>query len=78
MQIFLDLLAFDNSISKKSAAIKGIKNLVGDADVLLVPNVEGNALVKMNGLVKMMIYILWQVLLAKVPVVITSRLPLAS
>jgi len=38
-------LAFDNSISKKSAAIKGIKNLVaGEADVLLVPNVEtGNA-----------------------------------
>jgi len=42
-------LAFDNSISKKSAAIKGIKNLVaGEADVLLVPSVEtGNALVKM-------------------------------
>ena len=41
-------LAFDNSISKKSAEIKGIKNLVaGDADVLLVPSVEtGNALVK--------------------------------
>ena len=30
-------LAFDNSISKKSAGIKGIKNLVaGEADVLLV------------------------------------------
>ena len=42
-------LAFDNSISKKSAGIKGIKNLVaGEADVLLVPSVEtGNALVKM-------------------------------
>ena len=42
-------LAFDNSISKKSAAIKGIKNgVVGMADVLLVPNVEtGNSLVKM-------------------------------
>ena len=40
-------LAFDNSISKKSAEIKGIKNIVaGDADVLLVPSVEtGNALV---------------------------------
>ena len=38
-------LAFDNSISKKSAEIKGITNVVsGDADVLLVPNVEaGNA-----------------------------------
>ena len=34
-------LAFDNSISKKSAEIKGIKNVVsGDADVLLVPNIE--------------------------------------
>ena len=33
-------LAFDNSISKKSAAIKGVKNIVaGDADVLLVPSV---------------------------------------
>jgi len=33
-------LAFDNSISKKSAAIKGIKNIVaGEADVLLVPSV---------------------------------------
>jgi phosphate acetyltransferase len=42
-------LAFDNSISKKSAAIKGVKNIVaGNADVLLVPSVEtGNALVKM-------------------------------
>ena len=42
-------LAFDNSISKKSAAIKGIKNTVaGEADVILVPGVEtGNALVKM-------------------------------
>ena len=40
-------LAFDNSISKKSAAIKGIKNIVaGEADVLLVPSVEtGNSLV---------------------------------
>ena len=42
-------LAFDNSISKKSANIKGIKNdVAGIADVLLVPSVEtGNALVKM-------------------------------
>ena len=40
-------LAFDNSVSKKSANIKGIKNIVaGDADILLVPSVEtGNALV---------------------------------
>ena len=67
-------LAFDNSISKKSAAIKGIKNAVaGQADVLLVPNVEAG-----NGLVKMMIYFMGAcaagvVIGGKVPVVITSR-----
>ena len=34
-------LAFDNSISKKSAAIKGIKNIVaGDANVLFVPRIR--------------------------------------
>ena len=67
-------LAFDNSISKKSAAIKGIKNTVaGQADVLLVPSVEAG-----NGLVKMMIYFMGAcaagvVIGGKVPVVITSR-----
>ena len=67
-------LAFDNSISKKSAGIKGIKNAVaGDADVLLVPSVEAG-----NGLVKMMIYFMGAcaagvVVGGKVPVVITSR-----
>jgi len=67
-------LAFDNSISKKSAAIKGIKNTVaGEADVLLVPSVEAG-----NGLVKMMIYFMGAcaagvVVGGKVPVVITSR-----
>jgi len=67
-------LAFDNSISKKSAAIKGIKNAVaGQADVLLVPSVETG-----NGLVKMMIYFMGAcaagvVIGGKVPVVITSR-----
>ena len=67
-------LAFDNSISKKSAAIKGIKNIVaGDADVLLVPSVETG-----NSLVKMMIYFMGAcaagvVVGGKVPVVITSR-----
>ena len=67
-------LAFDNSISKKSAAIKGIKNTVaGEADVLLVPNVETG-----NALVKMMIYFMGAcaagvVVGGKVPVVITSR-----
>ncbi len=67
-------LAFDNSISKKSAAIKGIKNAVaGQADILLVPSVETG-----NGLVKMMIYFMGAcaagvVIGGKVPVVITSR-----
>ena len=67
-------LAFDNSISKKSAAIKGIKNeVVGQADVLLVPSVETG-----NSLVKMMIYFMSAcaagvVVGGKVPVVITSR-----
>ena len=67
-------LAFDNSVSKKSAAIKGIKNVVaGQADVLLVPSVETG-----NGLVKMMIYFMGAcaagvVVGGKVPVVITSR-----
>ena len=67
-------LAFDNSISKKSASIKGIKNNVaGSADVLLVPSFETG-----NGLVKMMIYFMGAcaagvVVGGKVPVVITSR-----
>ena len=66
-------LAFDNAISKKSAAIKGIKNdVAGLADILLVPNVETG-----NSLVKMMIYFMGAcaagvVVGGKVPVVITS------
>jgi len=67
-------LAFDNSVSKKSAAIKKIKNEVsGSADILLVPNVEAG-----NALVKMMVYFMGAcaagvVLGGKAPVVITSR-----
>ncbi len=67
-------LAFDNSISKKSASIKKIKSEVaGNADILLVPNVETG-----NALVKMMIYFMGAcaagvVLGGKTPVVITSR-----
>jgi len=67
-------LAFDNSVSKKSAAIKKIKNDVsGSTDILLVPNVEAG-----NALVKMMIYFMGAcaagvVLGGKAPVVITSR-----
>ena len=67
-------LAFDNSVSKKSAAIKKIKNEVaGSADILLVPNVESG-----NALVKMMVYFMGAcsagvVIGGKTPVVITSR-----
>ncbi len=67
-------LAFDNSVSKKSASIKKIKNVVsGNTDILLVPNVETG-----NALVKMMIYFMGAcaagvVLGSKAPVVITSR-----
>jgi phosphate acetyltransferase len=67
-------LAFDNSVSKKSAAIKKIKNKVaGNTDILLVPNVEVG-----NALVKMMIYFMGAcaagvVVGGKAPVVITSR-----
>jgi len=67
-------LAFDNSVSKKSAAIKKIKNEVaGNADILLVPNVEAG-----NALVKMMIYFMGAcaagiVIGGKTPIVITSR-----
>ena len=67
-------LAFDNSVSKKSAAIKKMKNDVcGNADILLVPNVETG-----NALVKMMIYFMGAcaagvVVGGKAPVVITSR-----
>ena len=67
-------LAFDNSVSRKSAVIKKIENPVaGNADILLVPNVEAG-----NALVKMMIYFMGAcaagvVIGGKVPVVITSR-----
>ena len=67
-------LAFDNAVSKKSAAIKKIKNDVsGNTDILLVSNVEAG-----NALVKMMIYFMGAcaagvVVGGKVPVVITSR-----
>ena len=67
-------MAFDNSVSKEAAQIKGIKNTVaGKTDILLVPNVETG-----NALVKMMIYFMGAcaagvVVGGKVPVVITSR-----
>ena len=72
-------LAFDNSISKKSAEIKGINNIVaGKADVLLVPSVETG-----NALVKIMVYFMGAcaagvVVGGKVPIVITSRSDVAT
>ena len=72
-------LAFDNSISKKSAEIKGITNIVaGNADVLLVPSVESG-----NALVKIMVYFMGAcaagvVVGGKVPIVITSRSDVAT
>ena len=45
-------LAFDNAVSKKAAEIKNIENEVaGNADILLVPNLETG-----NSLSKMMVY----------------------
>ena len=67
-------MAFDNSVSKNAAQIKGIENSVaGKTDILLVPNVEAG-----NALVKMMIYFMGAcaagvVVGGKIPVVITSR-----
>ena len=67
-------LAFDNSVSKKSAAIKKIKNdVAGNTDILLVPNIEAG-----NALVKMMVYFMGAcaagvVIGGKAPIVITSR-----
>ena len=72
-------LAFDNSISKKSAEIKGINNIVaGESDVLLVPSVETG-----NALVKIMVYFMGAcaagvVVGGRVPIVITSRSDVAT
>ena len=72
-------LAFDNSISKKSAEIKGINNIVaGEADVLLVPSVETG-----NALVKIMVYFMGAcaagvVVGGRIPIVITSRSDVAT
>ncbi len=67
-------LAFDNSVSIKAAKIKNIKNSVaGNADILLVPNLETG-----NSLTKMMVYFMSAcaagiVVGGKVPIVVTSR-----
>ena len=67
-------LAFDNAVSSKAAEIKKINNeVVGKADILLVPNLETG-----NALSKMMVYFMGAcaagiIVGGKVPVVVTSR-----
>ncbi len=67
-------LAFDNAISTKAANLKKINHPVaGNADILLVPNIETG-----NALFKMMVYFMGAcaagiVLGAKVPITLTSR-----
>ena len=67
-------LAFDNAVSKKAAEIKNIENEVaGNADILLVPNLETG-----NSLSKMMVYFMNAcaagiVIGGKTPIVVPSR-----
>ena len=67
-------LAFDNAISEEAAKIKKIENEVaGNADILLVPNLETG-----NSLSKIMVYFMNAcaagiVIGGKVPVVVPSR-----
>jgi len=67
-------LAFDNAVSEEAATIKGIKNdVAGDADILLVPNLETG-----KSLSKIMVYFMKAcaagiVIGGKVPVVVPSR-----
>lgn len=67
-------LALDNAISKEAAAQKGIKgNVAGEADILLVPNIETG-----NTFYKSLIYFAHAnvgavIAGAKAPIVLTSR-----
>ena len=67
-------LALDNAVSPKAAEIKKISNeVVGRADILLVPNLETG-----NALSKIMVYFMGAcaagiIVGGKVPVVVTSR-----
>ena len=67
-------LAFDNAVSPEAAAVKKISGEVaGNADILLVPNLETG-----NSLSKIMVYFLGAcaagiVIGGKVPIVVTSR-----
>ena len=72
-------LALDNAISPEAAAIKNISNEVaGQADILLVPNLETG-----NSLSKIMVYFMGAcaagfIVGGKVPVVVTSRADTSS
>lgn len=67
-------LAFDNAISRKAADEKGIvSEVAGDADVLLVPNLEAG-----NMIAKQLIFLgnaeaAGLVLGARIPIILTSR-----
>ena len=67
-------LALDNAISKEAAKIKKIQNdVAGEADILLVPNLETG-----NSLSKIMVYLMQAcaagiVIGGKIPVVVPSR-----
>jgi phosphate acetyltransferase len=67
-------LAFDNAVSKSAAAAKGIlSDVAGDADILLVPDMEAG-----NMLAKQLSYLAGAdaagiVLGARIPIVLTSR-----
>ena len=67
-------LALDNAISKEAAKIKNIQNdVAGDADILLVPNLETG-----NSLSKIMVYLMQAcaagiIVGGKIPVVLPSR-----
>ena len=72
--VFAGPLALDLAVSPQAAALKGVENpVVGQADILLVPNIETG-----NALFKAMVYFMSAtaaglVLGAKVPIVLTSR-----
>ncbi len=72
--IFDGPLAFDNAVSSRAAADKGIvSDVAGDADILVVPNIEAG-----NMLAKEMSFIghadaAGIVLGARVPIILTSR-----
>jgi len=67
-------LAFDNAINKKAAELKGIKSEVaGDADVLVVPNIEAGNIFGKSLTYYSHYRVAHVVMGAKVPILIASR-----